>query len=110
MIHASADGQKFEARRETFKTRYSSKYFGTQKGVSAMTLIANHAAINARVIGANEHESHYIFDLLMSNTSDIIPDVLSTDTHGVNHVNFALLDLFGYQFAPRYAQSWQSDQ
>ncbi|WP_406943867.1 Tn3 family transposase [Klebsiella quasipneumoniae] len=56
-----------------------------------MTLIANHAAINARVIGANEHESHYIFDLLMSNTSDIIPDVLSTDTHGVNHVNFALL-------------------
>ncbi len=68
-----------------------------------MTLIANHAAINARVIGANEHESHYIFDLLMSNTSDIIPDVLS-DTHGVNHVNFALLDLFGYQFAPRYAR------
>ncbi|MER4101315.1 Tn3 family transposase, partial [Klebsiella pneumoniae] len=40
VIHASADGQKFEARRETFKTRYSSKYFGTQKGVSAMTLIA----------------------------------------------------------------------
>ncbi|WP_458294734.1 Tn3 family transposase [Enterobacter cloacae] len=30
--------------------------------------------------------------------------MLSTDTHGVNHVNFALLDLFGYQFAPRYAR------
>lgn len=103
-IHASADGQKFEARRETFKTRYSSKYFGTQKGISAMSLIANHASINARVIGANEHESHYIFDLLMNNTSEIIPDVLSTDTHGVNHINFALLDLFGYLFAPRYAQ------
>lgn len=70
VIHASADGQKFEARRGSFKTRYSSKYFGTQKGVSAMTLIANHAAINARVIVANEHESHYIFDLLMSNASN----------------------------------------
>ncbi len=104
IIHASADGQKFEARRETFKTRYSSKYFGTQKGVSAISLIANHAAINARVIGANEHESHYIFDLLMSNHSEIVPAVLSTDTHGVNHINFALLDLFGYSFAPRYAQ------
>ncbi len=104
VIHASADGQKFESRRETFKTRYSSKYFGTQKGVSAMSLIANHAAINARVIGANEHESHYIFDLLMNNSSEIVPDVLSTDTHGVNHINFALLDLFGYSFAPRYAQ------
>lgn len=61
-------------------------------------------ALNARIIGANEHESHYIFDLLHNNTSSIKPDILSTDTHGVNHVNFALLDLFGYQFAPRYAQ------
>ena len=40
----------------------------------------------------------------MNNSSEIVPDVLSTDTHGVNHVNFALLDLFGYSFAPRYAQ------
>jgi TnpA family transposase len=104
IIHASADGQKFEVKRETFKTRYSSKYFGTQKGVSAMCLVANHTAINSRVIGANEHESHYIFDLLMNNSTEIIPNVLSTDTHGVNHINFALLDLFGYQFAPRYAQ------
>lgn len=103
LIHASADGQKFESRLETFRTRYSSKYFGTNKGVSAMTLVANHAALNSRVIGSNEHESHYIFDLLQSNTSEIKPDVLSTDTHGVNHVNFALLNLFGYTFAPRYA-------
>eukprot|EP01086_Lenisia_limosa_P011649 TRINITY_DN379_c0_g1_i10.p1 TRINITY_DN379_c0_g1~~TRINITY_DN379_c0_g1_i10.p1 ORF type:complete len:1007 (-),score=93.96 TRINITY_DN379_c0_g1_i10:801-3821(-) len=103
-LHASADGQKFEAKRETFRTRYSSKYFGTSKGVSAVSLNANHMAINARVIGANEHESHYIFDLLMNNSTEIIPDMLSTDTHGVNHVNFALLDLFGYRFAPRYAR------
>jgi len=33
-----------------------------------------------------------------------IRDRLSTDTHGVNQVNFAILDLFGYTFAPRYAQ------
>ncbi|HBC36749.1 MAG TPA: Tn3 family transposase [Marinobacter adhaerens] len=104
VLHASADGQKFESRLHTFKTRYSSKYFGTNKGVSAVTLVANHVPVNARVIGANEHESHYIFDLLFNNTSEIKPDVLSTDTHGVNHVNFALLDLFDYTFAPRYAQ------
>ena len=104
LIHASADGQKFESRLETFKTRYSSKYFGTNKGLTSMNLIANHVALNARIIGANEHESHFILDLLHNNTSDIKPDILSTDTHGVNHVNFALLDLFGYTFAPRYAQ------
>ncbi|APE05264.1 hypothetical protein CW735_09300 [Alteromonas sp. MB-3u-76] len=103
LLHASADGQKFESRLETFKTRYASKYFGTNKGVSAVTLVANHAAINAKMIGANEHESHFIYDLLFSNTSDIKPDVLSTDTHGANHMNFALLDLSGYAFAPRYA-------
>ena len=53
----------------------------------------NHAATNARIIGANEHESHYIFDLLFNNTSEIKPEVLSTDTHGVNHVNFALQEV-----------------
>jgi len=103
-LHASTDGQIFECRIDSFKTRYSSKYFNTNKGVSAMTLVANHVPINAQVIGANEHESHFIFDLLFNNTSDIRPEILSTDTHGANHVNFALLDLFGYKFAPRYAQ------
>lgn len=104
LIHASTDGQKFESRLETFKTRYSSKYFGTNKGLTSMNLIANHVALNAQIIGSNEHESHFILDLLHNNTSEIKPDILSTDTHGVNHVNFALLDLFGYTFAPRYAQ------
>jgi TnpA family transposase len=100
VVPESVDGQKFEAKRDTFKTRYSSKYFGTQKRVSAMSLIA----INARVIVANERDSHYIFDLLFNNTSVIKSEALSTNTHGVNHVSFALLDLFGYSFAPRYAQ------
>ena len=71
VLHASADGQKFESRLHTFKTRYSSKYFRTKKGVSAMMMVANHVPVNARVIGANEHESHYIFDLLFNNTSEI---------------------------------------
>ena len=30
------------------------------------------------------------------------PAIHSTDTHGTNHVNFALLHQFGYRFAPRY--------
>ena len=68
----------------------------------AYTVVANHIPINARIIGANEHESHYVFDLLFNNTTEIQPEVHSTDTHGTNEVNFALLHLFGYQFAPRY--------
>ncbi|EOO23731.1 hypothetical protein IIU_06935 [Bacillus cereus VD133] len=65
-------------------------------------MVANHIPIQARIIGANEHESHYVFDILYNNTTNIKPSIHSTDTHGTNEVNFAILDLFGYQFAPRY--------
>ena len=54
------------------------------------------------MIGAHEHESHFVFDLLYNNTSDIRPERHSTDTHGTNQVNFFLLHVFGYRFAPRY--------
>lgn len=45
LIHASADGQKFESWLETFRTRYSSKYFGKNKSVFSMTSVADHAAL-----------------------------------------------------------------
>ena len=73
-----------------------------KKGIVSYTLVANHVPINAEIIGANDHESHYVFDILFNNTTDIQPEVHSTDTHGTNEVNFALLHMFGYQFAPRY--------
>lgn len=101
-LHASADGQKFEAQRATFKARYSKKYFGLNKGLVNYTLVANHVPANAKLIGANEHESHYAFDIVFNNTSDINPDVISVDMAGTNQVNFALLETFGRTWAPRY--------
>ena len=101
-VHSSSDGQKFEAAIPTINARHSAKYFGLNKGVVAYTLLANHVPLNARIIGANEHESHFVFDILFNNATDILPAMHSTDTHGANQVNFALLHLFGYRFAPRY--------
>ena len=101
-VHSSSDGQKFETRIHTINARYSPKYFGLKKGVVSYSLVANHVPVNAKIIGANDHESHYVFDILYNTTSDIQPAVHSTDTHGTNAVNFAILHLFGYQFAPRY--------
>lgn len=101
-IHSSSDGQRLETQIDTFNARHSPKYFGLDKGVSACTVVANHVPLNTKVIGAHEHESHYVFDLLYNNTSDIRPDRHSTDTHGTNQVNFWILYAFGYQFAPRY--------
>ena len=102
VIHSSSDGQRMETQIDTINARHSPKYFGLQKGVSAYTLVANHVPINAKIIGTHEHESHYVFDLLHSNTSDIKPERHSTDTHGTNQVNFWILHAFGYHFAPRY--------
>jgi hypothetical protein len=81
-MHSSSDGQRFEIQIDTINARHSSKYFGLKKGVSAYTLVANHVPINAKIIGAHEHESHYVFDLLYNNTTDIKPERHSTDTHG----------------------------
>lgn len=102
VLHSISDGQKYETRINTINARHSPKYFGLKKGVVSYTLVANHIPVNAQIIGANEHESHYVFDILFNNTTDIQPDIHSTDTHGTNEVNFSILHLFGYQFAPRY--------
>ena len=101
-MHSSSDGQRMETQIDTINARYSPKYFGLNRGVSAYTLVANHVPINAKIIGTHEHESHYVFDLLYNNTSDIKPERHSTDTHGTNQVNFWILYAFDYSFAPRY--------
>ena len=101
-MHSSSDGQRIETQIDTINARHSPKYFGLHKGVSAYTLLANHVPINAKVIGTHEHESHYVFDLLYNNATDIKPEKHSTDTHGTNQVNFWILHAFDLRFAPRY--------
>ena len=86
----------------TFNARHSPKYFGLKQGVMAVTLVANHVPLSARIIGSEDHESHFVYDVLYNNTSDLQPTIHSTDTHGANEVNFAILHTFNYQFAPRY--------
>jgi len=102
-IHSSSDGQKFGTKFDTINSRYSPKYHGLGKGVSDYTMVANHIPVNARIIGTHEHESYFVFDVLYNNETDIQPERHSTDTDGTNQVNFAILNFFGYQFAPRYA-------
>lgn len=104
VIHASVDGQRLQTRFNTISTQFSSKYFGRGKGLSAITLSANHVPVNAEIMKPYTHESHYLFDLLFNNTSDIQPTVVSTDNHGTNQFNFGILDLSNFSFAPRYAR------
>jgi TnpA family transposase len=103
-IHASVDGQKLETRYNTIKARYSSKYYGFGKGISAYTLFANCLPICTKVIGANEHESNFLFDILRSNNSEVEISAVSGDMHSINRVNFIILYMFGYRFMPRFTK------
>ena len=102
LVHSSSDGQKYYTQIPTINSRHSPKYFGLAKGIASLTAVADYIPVNADIIGANEHESHYVFDLLYHNDTRVKPDVHSTDSHGINQLNFAILDMFGYRFAPRY--------
>ena len=110
-IHASVDGQKLATKYHTIKSRYAKKYFGLLKGVVLYSLNANHLPLCLKVIGANQHESHFLLDIVESNTSDVEITAVSGDMHSINRVNFALMYLFGYRFMPRFTQLCEkSDQ
>jgi hypothetical protein len=81
-----------------FNACHARKYFRLRKGLVANTLVAGNMPVNAQIIGA--HDSHYVLDLLLNNTTAVQPAIHSTDTHGSNEVNFALLHVFGYS-SPR---------
>ena len=105
VLYGSVDGQKFAAADPTVKARYSRKYFGTGKGVVAYTLLANHVPLETELIGAHEHESHYVFDICYHNTSGIVPTTITGDMHSINKANFAVLYWFGLKLAPRFTSA-----
>jgi TnpA family transposase len=107
-IIGSVDGQKLQTKSQTIKARYSRKYFGGAMGVVAYSLIANHVPINSMIIGANDHESHYILDIFLNNSSNIKPIAISGDMHSINRFNSALLYLFKCQFMPRFTRIFKS--
>jgi TnpA family transposase len=74
------------------------------KGVVVYPLIANHLPLCLKVIGANEHESHFLLDIVESNTADVEIKAVSGDMHSINRINLALMSLFGYKFMPRFTQ------
>jgi TnpA family transposase len=102
VLYGSVDGQKFSAATPTLKARHSRKYFGKDRGVVAYTLLANHVALQTEMLGANQHESYWVFDICYNNTSDIVPTTITGDMHSINMANFAILHWFGMNLAPRF--------
>jgi TnpA family transposase len=97
---STLDGKKVRTRRDHFMARHSSKYFGQKRGIVLYSMIANNACPNAMIMSPNDYEGHSFFDVVSNNTTDIHPDFLSGDTHSINQVNFALVELMGSSFIP----------
>lgn len=102
VLYGGVDGQKFEAETPTTKSRYSKKYFRKGRGVVAYTLMANHIPLQTQLIGANEHESYFVFDIWYNNTTTILPDIITGDMHSINHANFAIMHWFNGKLYPRF--------
>ena len=101
-VHVSLDGLKLSSRLNTVIARHSKKYFGNDPGVSGYNLIYNHLPITGRIIGCNEYEGNFTFEMLLyQNAQAFDVDIASTDKHGTNAFNFALFDFIDLLFAPR---------
>jgi len=99
--HSSSDGQRMETQIDTSMPALAKIFWFTERR-EQLHAGGQPCADQRQDHRTHEHESHYVFDLLYNNTSDIKPERHSTDTHGTNQVNFWILHTFGYRFAPRY--------
>jgi TnpA family transposase len=101
ITHTSSDGQKFAIGVDSLNANHSYKYFGSGKGVSVYSFIADtHALFYSTVISSSEREAAYVIDGLLHN--DVVKsDIHSTDTHGYSEIIFAITHLLGFTFAPR---------
>lgn len=102
-IHSSSDGQRFPTSGSIFKSQHSKKFFGKGKGLSNITLNSNYQPLGLKVVSSGEYEGYSTLELLLMNQSNIKPNIHSTDTHGLTDINFILLALCGFDFAPKIA-------
>lgn len=81
--------------------RYSYKYFGFGKGVSAYSFINEQSKLFYNtIISTSEREAGYVLDGLMHN-EEIESTIHSTDTHGYSEIIFGICNSLGIFFAPR---------
>jgi TnpA family transposase len=102
VLHAAVDGQKFIMATPTIKARHGKKYFGKGKGVVAYSLLCNHVPLQTYLLGSNDHESYFAFDIWYNNSSDINPQLLTGDMHILNKANSVIMYWFDGELHPRF--------
>jgi TnpA family transposase len=100
--HISLDGLKLGTRIQNIKARHSPKFLENDTGVSSYNAIFNHFPVVGKLIGSNEYEGNFTFEMAFhQNMMDFKVDRASTDRHGINPFNFSWFDLADSEHAPR---------
>ncbi|MBP9742911.1 MAG: Tn3 family transposase [Burkholderiales bacterium] len=102
ILHGAVDGQKFTMATPTIKARHGKKYFGKGKGVVAYSLLCNHVLLQTYLLGSNDHESYFAFDIWYNNSSEINPQMLTGDMHILNKANSVIMYWFDGELCPRF--------
>ena len=106
-LHTSSDGQKIGVKGNSIYSAYSYKYFKKGRGASVYSFGDERAFLwDSTVINSFEREATYVIDGLMHN--EIVQSTIhSTDTHGYTEAVFGLMNLLGFEFAPRIAKLYK---
>lgn len=102
MLHGAVDGQKFTMATPTIKARHGKKYYGKGRGVVAYSLLCNHVPLQTYLLGSNDHESYFAFDIWYNNSSEITPQILTGDMHILNKANSVIMYWFDGKLYPRF--------
>ena len=106
-LHTSSDGQKFGVKGNSIHAAYCYKYFKKGRGATAYNFIDERQLLwHSTVMDSFEREASYVIDGLMHNET-VQSTIHSTDTHGFTEVVFALMNLLGFEFAPRIAKVYK---
>ncbi|MCC2645772.1 MAG: Tn3 family transposase [Burkholderiales bacterium] len=105
VLHGAVDGQKFTMATPTIKARHGKKYFGKGKGVVAYSLLCNHVLLQTYLLGSNDHESYFAFDIWYNNSSEINLQMLTGDMHILNKANSVIMYWFDGELCPRFTNT-----
>ena len=98
--HASADGTKWNLYEQNMVSEYHIRY-GGYGGIGYYHVSDKFIALFSHFIACGTYEGIYILDGLMSNESDIKPEMVHGDTQAQNYAVFALAYLLGIKLMPR---------
>lgn len=97
---AAADGTKWNLYEQNLLSEHHIRY-GGYGGIGYYHVSDKLIALFSHFISCGTYEGIYILDGLMSNESDIRPDMLHGDTQAQSYPVFALAYLLGIQLMPR---------